>query len=404
MAIETQTVITDLRSTVNTTGEPIHIRDVDSDMHLLQPYQTPIDDFFASQKWGEITTYGERGKYEWFEDKFLPDSTTTTKAIAGGSNTESSLTIANEYFQQWDTILIESTREVCVITNDCIGTTTIDLALNGSGNITAAASGVRIQRLVPAFRETSTKQISISVLQVDKSTFPQIMKRALGMTGRQQAAKIHTGDDWSFQWMKAGMELKEAMERARLNNTDGYDNTTTGQTFMTGFGSLSTNVIPYSGSLDKSEWNAGIKQISEAGKSSYLVAMAGGQALQDIADFMEVKYEFRQTDARFTMQQYGFASAVNMKPLYMQYKHPQCIVDIVWNPQLSGSNLETDIVVFNPENVKRLVMGRDNKGERKFRIEKSIETPGNDSSEAQYLADQGMKIVYEEQHGRFRKS
>lgn len=404
MAIGTQTVITGARATTNTTAGTNFVRDVESDMHLLQPYQTPIDDFFASNKWATETTYGERGKHEWFEDKFLPDSTTTTKAIAGGANTETALTISNAYFQQYDTILIESTREVCVITNDCAGTTTINLALNGSGNITAAASGVRIQRLVPAWIEAGSKQASISVLEVPKSTYPQIMKRALGMTERQQAAKLHTGKDWSYQWAKAGMELKEAIERARLNNTDGYDNTTTGQTFMTGFGSLSTNVIPYSGSLDKTEWNNGIKQISEGGKSSYLIAMCGGQALQDIADFMEIKYEFRQTGQSFTMERYGFANAVNRKPFYIQYQHPQCIVDITWNPQLSGENLENDIVVFNPESVKKLVMGKDKKGERTFRIEKDIQTPGDDSDEAQYKADQGTVIWFEEQHGRFRKS
>lgn len=408
MAIGTQTLVTGTRTTTLTGTTNLKVRDVEDKITKLDPYLTPIEDFFFTNPLQNELTTGDRGKSEWYEDAFLPDTTTLgAGGITGGSNTEAGVKVTNDYFIAYDTVLIESTGEVCGVTAVTPASDTIDIALNGTGNITASTAGENIQRIVPAWIEKGSKAPALTVLPVQKWAYPQIIKKGLSMTGRQQASKQYGGADWGYQWVKAGQEIREALERMFLYNTAAYDDTTgaVGKTFSAGLGSLTTNDMSYSGSCDKAELNAAIKQVATAGKSAHLVLMAGGQLLEDLAAFIHELYAIRQTTGSFNLEKFGMASAVGpRKPFYVTYQHSQCIVDITWNPQLKGDNFDTMGYFISPKNLKKIYVGPDKKGPRKYRAELGIETPGDDSYDAQLLFDQGLKIKLEESHGKFNKS
>ena len=405
MAIGTQTIVTGARSNVNTGSTNLKVRDVEDKVTQLPPYLTPIDDFFVTGKMKSEVTTGEYSKFEWYEDAFLPDVTTLSGGITGGSNTEATVTVAADIFLQYDTILVEATGEICTVTSATTGS--INIQLVGTGNITAAAANTRIQRLVPAFVEAGSKQSALTVLAVQKYGYCQILKKGLSMTGRQQAAKSYGGDDWNYQWIKAGKEIREGLERTFLHNKDAYLDAAgaAGKSYTTGFGSLSTNLLPYTDSIDREVWDAGIRQIAENGKSSYLIAFAGGAALQDISNFGTSPFTYSQQGSSMTVDKVGIATAVDRKkPRIFTYQHPMCMVDVVWNPQLKGTKYDGYVLVINPDNVKKRYMANDKKGSRKYRVEMGIETPGADQTDAQYLFDQGLQIKLEESHGWFTKA
>ena len=403
MSIGTQTNVAGTRTNYGVTAATLKVRDVEDKINLLDPYLSPIDDFFATNKLANKVTTGEYAKFEWFEDAFLPDVTTLTKAITGGSTTESTVTTAADIFLENDTVLIEETDELLLVT--AANTGSVDLKHVGSGNITAAASGGRIQRLVPAFVEAGAKQTALTVLAVPKYGYCQILKKGLSMSGRQQAAKQYGGDDWSYQWIKAAREIKEALERTLLYNDDAYVDTTNGRSYTAGFLSLTTNIIEYAGTLNKVKWDEGLQQIFENGRSAVLNAYAGGDALSAISAFASQPFTYSQTGGQMQVTRAGIVNATqNGRPKLLQYMHPMGIVNVYWNPQLKGPKYSGYILVMNPDNVQKRFMAPDKKGPRKYRVEMGIETPGYDTTDAQYLFDQGLQIKLEETHGWFKRT
>ncbi len=403
MSIGTQTIVSGARTNYGVTAATLKVRDVEDKINLLDPYLAPIDDFFATNKLANQVTTGEYSKFEWFEDAFLPDVTTLSAGITGGSTTESTVTTAADIFLDNDTVLIEETDELLLVTTANTGS--VDLKHVGSGNITAAAAGGRIQRLVPAFTETGTKQSSMTVLAVAKYGYCQIIKKGLSMSGRQMAAKQYGGDDWSYQWIKAAREIKEALERTFLYNDDGYVDTSNGRSYSAGFLSLTTNCIEYAGTLNKVKWDSGLQQIFENGKASVLNAYAGGDALSAISAFASQPFTYSQTGSSMNITRAGIVNATEKgRPKLLEYVHPMGIVNVYWNPQLKGSKYSGYILIMNPENVKKRFMAPDKKGPRKYRVEMGIETPGADQYDAQYLFDQGLQIKLEESHGWFKRT
>ena len=403
MAVGTQTVITGSRTSYGTNAN-LHVRDVEDKVMLLKPYQTPIEDFFFSDKFANEESVGERTKFEWFEDKFLPDSSTIT--TTGGGTTETD-TVGNAYFINFDVIFIPSTGDRLLVTSGG-GTTSITVKKIGAGNITATGGAVGCMRLTQAFAENAAKTSSITVQEVGKSGYCQIQKRMLSMTGREQALSQYTGKDWAYQFPKILMEMKEAMERTWIYNPLAYDEGSggSGRTYSSGFdGELVTNRISYSGTLDETEFDDGMKQIFDGGGSNVREVQCSSGALADINKFMKQRYSIvNETE----IKEYGVLSTARKRPNVTTYLHPQGLMNICWNPQLKAIGTNTKyagaILVFDPEKVKKRYCPPDEKGTRKYRIEKGIETPGDDSYDAQYLFDQGLQVMHEETQGWFFQS
>ena len=142
MAVTNQTIVTGTRTTSNVNSD-MRVRDVENVIALLEPYQTPIEDFFFSGTMPEEVVTHPRSKFEWFEDAFLPDTMTLVDAIGGGSTTEADIVVSGNYFLAGDTILIEATGELARVTAVDTANTEIDIKRVGGGNLSAAAAGTK---------------------------------------------------------------------------------------------------------------------------------------------------------------------------------------------------------------------------------------------------------------------
>lgn len=399
-------VVAGARTNANTSAQNIKVRDVESKINLLKPYKTPLQDFFASKFMGEKETRGEKSKHEWNEDAYLPDTVTATSGITGGGTTET-IPVSSDYFLPYDTVLVESSGDMLLVTS--ISTGNIIVKKVGAGNITAASANVNIQRLSPAFAETGLKQTALSTITTAKSCYCQIIKKAVSLSGREQAANTY-GDGWKYQWIKAGLEVKEANERVWLMNGASYNDTALDITYSAGMrGIFTTNYVEYNGSIDEVELDDFLTQIVNNGNSDEasgtLVLMAGGLAINDIHKFMKSRYSIMQDSKQLEIATYGLATAEkSARPHFIDYIHPLAgILRVVWNPQLKGSKWGASAVCFDPAMLTRMYMGSDEDGVRKYRTEEAIKTPGQDVKEGQMLFDQGLRIKLEQTGGWFAK-
>lgn len=407
MAIGTQEIVrgTAGRATFNTSGQSGHVRDVEPQIKMLLPYATPIENWFASKSWMEEETSGIGGKKEWYEDAFLPSNTVSTGAIAGGS-ASATVAVQNKIFVPNDTLIIEDTNQM-VRVDSVSGYDIVIYSIDGT-NISAVASGAQFQRLSPAFAEGADKAESITVVANLKYAYPQIIKKALKMSGTQQASSFYgaKGGDWKYQWVKKLQELKEEVERMYLQNGSAYDDRVTGtssRTTSAGLQSLSTNRFSTSNPLDKTDWTEGLKQQFSYTNSTVLDAFAGGEALNDFEDWMTAIWSIQQTQSDMTLKGYGLLTTSPQSTLLVRYRHVQGYVNIHYNPQLK-SKYSHDVVCLDGNNIKKIYMAPDEDGARKWRLEMDIKTRGADVKESQYLAHIGLAIQLEEAHARWQSA
>ena len=398
-------VVSGVRSNATTSAQSIKVRDVEPQINLLQPYFYPLQYFAASKFFGEKATGGEKSKTEWNEDKYLPDSVTVPAGITGGGTTET-FAVSNDYFQTYDKILVESSGEVLLVT--AASTPNVTVKKVGAGNITAAVANSTIMRIGNAFPEDGSKQEALTTLTVGKSCYCQILKKAVKMTGREQAADTY-GEGWKYQWVKASLEVKEEMERSWCLNGASYLDTVLEITYSAGLrGALTTNTITYPGNLDEIEFDDAINQIMAYGtgeNSGMLCVMVGSLIESDMNKWMKNRYAIMQDSKELEVKTYGLATTMkNMSPQFIDYKHPNAILRVFWNPQLKGSKWGTCAAIFDPRMLTRMYMKPDEDGPRKYRQEMAIKTPGADRKEGQMLFDQGLKVRLEETGGWLQKA
>lgn len=403
MAIGTQTIVSGTagRTTYNTSGQSGHIRDVEPQIKMLLPYATPIENWFMSRSWMEEETTGIGGKKEWYEDAFLPSNTTMTDGITGGATSET-ITVANPIFIANDTLIVEDTNQFVRVSAVSGNDVTI-YTPNGS-NLTASPANGQLQRLSPAFIEGGDKAESITVVATLKYAYPQIIKKALKMSGTQQASGFYgaKGGDWKYQWIKKLQEFREEIERMYLQNPASYDDRTTSQsrTISAGLQSLSTNRFSTGGTLDKTDWSDGLKAQFQYTNSTMLDAFCGGEALNDFDTWMSTIWNIQQNQPDLQLKGYGLLTTSPQSTMLVRYRHPMGYVNIHYNPQLK-SKYAHDVVVLDDKNIKKIYMAPDEDGARKYRLEMDIKTRGADVKESQYLAHIGLAIQLEETHSRF---
>lgn len=404
MSATAPVVVAGARSTTNTADQSIKVRDVEAKINLLQPYFFPLQWFRATKLFKEFATGGDKSKTEWNEDKYLPDSVTATNGITGGGTTET-FVVSGNYFKVYDTILAENSNELLLVTAVTVAAGTVTVKKVGAGNITAVAAGKILMRLANAFPEGAAKQTSLTTLTVPKYCYCQIVKKAVQMTGREQAADTY-GDGWKYQWVKASLEVKEEMERSWVLNGPSYLDSALDITYSAGMrGSFTTNLMEYTGDLDEVELDDAILQVVNQGtaeNSGMIMIMGGGTILNNINKFLKARYQIIQDSANFKLNTYGVATTYEKKePHFVDYQHLSTVVRVFWNPQLKNAYAK-EAAIYDPRMISMPYMKPDEDGVRKMRQELAIKTPGTDVKEGQILFDQGLKIKLEETGGWLR--
>lgn len=368
--------------------------DVDKVLYLLEPYQTPLfTKYFFQNKPSDAVINGN-AKFSWFEDEYFPYITTVTN-ITGGATSEDNITVGSHNpFAVGDVFLITATEQLVYV--DSIASDEIDITiLDGSTNITATTTGHMI-KVGSRNHEYGTPRTSTMTNEIEKFNYCTIFKETITTSGRQEAGDHYTnGKTHAEQVQKKILEMKQQYERNFWFSTSAIslvDSSTYRMTFGQGaLGRITTNKVPYTGTLDEPQFDAFLAQVLQKGspdKDLY----CGANAYNAVSKFVKDKYQVVNS----TASTYGVHVTQYVAPLGKR-------ITLIWNPVFEGKFLDY-IFALDPKGIKMRHMANDNKGSRKFRMEDFDETNGIDGTSTQIMSDLGIQIANEETHGILYKA
>ena len=387
------------RTTLNTTTTN-KVRDVESMMKWIRPFQTPITQYFVGDKRRQEVTFGDRSKFEWYEDTDLSRSTTLPSGITTGSTTKTGVAVGANIFRVNDLVFFPSTRQTARVTVVTSGSSTIDLILVSSGTFTVVASGAVVKNLRSAHADNYSRQSSATTTETLKTGYCQIGLEAISMTGRQQAAKPYTGKDWAYQVKKKLEEMKRYVEDMFLFNPASTDDSTNDFTYSAGaVGAITTNDISYSGTVDDSELVDFLEVVMAQGSPERFM-FCGSKYMKDIDRFLKDVFTHNTNDF---IKSYGGVTTQRNNPEFLTYKSPFGLVHFVWHP-LMTNEYSYNALCLDLEKIKMRYMNDDEVGSRKFRIEKDVQDLGSGNKHDQMLSDIGFQFCEEINHGWHRKA
>ena len=380
------------RTTLNVTTTN-KMRDVEKDMLWVRPYQYPITQFFLGKKFRQKETFGDRSKFEWYEDADVLRQTTTS--VTGGGTTET-LTVAHDIFRVGDVIWIDKTNENIIVTSVDTGSHQITVRKVGSGSLTSSSGTTNITNLSPSFTDDYTLPTGISTTETAKYGYCSILYDVISMTGRQQASAPYTGKDWTYQVMKKYEEIKKWQEMMWLFYGDALDDQTNDVTYTMGFkGRVTTNVSYYTGTLDDSELVDFLETVMDTGSPERFLYCSTGY-MKYLDRLLKEVFMHQTTDF---ITEYGGITKKGQDPKFLTYDSPFGRVHCLWHPMIAGTTYSYGALCVDPEFISMRFMRNDEVGSRKWRIEKDIQVKGSGNKTDGILADTGLEIRNEINHG-----
>lgn len=389
-----------IRSGVMTTINAVannQVPDIDAMLFLLEPHQTPMSQWLHFNNLAPAEkVINANGYFQWFEDEYVPLYTTLTGAgITGGSSSEDNIGLTlGTIFAQYDILLVESSEQMVYV--DSVASSEVDIThIDGSTNITAAATGT-IRKIGSYNHEYDTTREAISTKEIEKNNYCTIFSESVKTSGRYQAGDKYTGGKThKDQVVKKTKEMKQQYENNFMFSTGSGTNTVSTNYRMTygiGFlGRVTTNETSYSGTLSEDALDDYCRKVFAKG-SSIKMHFCGGHHLVEINKIVKDRYQVVPNPAT---EIYG----VNLT----EYITPFGRMQIIYHPEMTGKFSYFGFTV-DREHIKLRYMADDDTGSRKFRIEENVQTPGTDGKTSKLLADQGFEITNEELHGILYKS
>ena len=381
----------------------IQMPDNDKLLYLLYPFQYPLFQkmYFSTGRRSEAVI-ADTGLFSWFEDELYPNTTAlTSTGIAGGSATENIETFLTVNFvQPYDVLLIEKTGQMVYCTT--ITTNTTVSTMDGSDLIEAAADGL-IRKIGTLDHEYAGTRTAVSTQPVAVSNYLTKFNESVGMTGRQIASKTYTnGMSFKDQVDKKVDEMKLIYENnfkfsteSGVKTVSGSDGNTYNATYGKGLsGQITTNVVEYT-------------TLSDTDVDNFLAAIAGtgGSNVKDLYQGTTQSLTFSKLiKDKYSINPTPITTKYGVK--LTQYVLPQATLNLIWDPTMNGKFTNWGFAV-DPDArkpVKLRYMADDDKGSRKFRVEKHVETPGTDGRLDKFLSDISIQVPSQEIHGIFRKS
>lgn len=333
-------------------------------------------------------------KFEVQEDVLMPHLVSLSATITGSSATES-LTAAADYVyvKLNDLLLNPSNQEVYRVTT-AITSSAVPVTRWPSGNITADSSATRVLiNIGTAYPEKGSSAEALSTVSTFPYSYTQILKKAVEMSGTQQATDNYGGNDFANQRVKATEEFKLDVERMSIFGIRGLVQT------------AGAFVRASSGMLDQTSGAMGITDSSQfvgdgvtgtdfcdetyffetycknlfAKGSNTKTLYCGATALMKIGQFSAVKQQTKVSDT-----EYGYSVEV--------IKTPFGQARLVWHPALEQSYANWIIGVDRGDYLKYRFLSA-NGINRDMQYQQNIHTPDVDERKDQYLAEIGMHLA-----------
>lgn len=373
-------------------------------LYLLYPFQYPLFQkmYFSTGRRAE-PVYNDKGLFNWYTDELYPYFATLTGAgIAGGSATENIGSVINTAFiMPNDLLLIESTGQLVYCTtitpNITIST------MNGTDLISASAAGNCIRKVGTLDHEFAGLRTAVSTVPVQVSNYLTKFNESVGMTGRQQAGKTWTdGTSFKEQIDKKVDEMKLMYENnfkfstaSGIKTVTGSDGATYNATYGKGLlGQITTNIKEYTTITEDFVDNFAITLFNTGGSNVRDLYFGSNLSL----GFMKIVKDKYRIDPKPITAEYG----VRLQKWILN----QGEFNLIWDPTMSNRYADQGFAI-DPDArrpVKMRYMADDDKGSRKFRIEKNVQTPGTDGRIDKFLADIGIQVPLESINGIARKA
>lgn len=386
--------------TSTTTGTNQQVQDIEKVLQVLKPYQTPLVQWLWFYSQPAKPVVNPTGKFSWFESEFLPHQAQLTSVVSPGSSAGSlRLTATNvnplEIFNTDDIVLLEALDKALYVESTTPSEVILKSMDPGSEFEDIDAAGSFIKIIGSRNSEYNGIRKSINARETEHANYLNIFTESIATSGRAQAGEYYTdGLTHDEQVEKKIEEMKLQIERyflfapAEGYATIGNYRTTWGHGLM---GRIKSNINSYSGALSETVFDTHLKKVFARGSNRKL-HLCGSDQLAEINKFVKDRYHI-QNDLSSKM--YGLQ--VN------SYVTPFGIVDLMWDPVMDGKYSSYGFTV-DAERIRMRFMSPDKKGERKFRIEEGVETPGVDGTTTKILFDVGIEIHNEATHGLLRKS
>lgn len=389
-------VIQGVRST-RLTNQNNQMPDYLRKMMLLEPYQTPFTQFLFWQAFNAKKVINAQGKFNWFEDQFLPHQITTTDVVTAvaGKLTLTNLNVDTvDVFKVNDRVYIEETDEEAfvesVATNQAVLVGVADGVNQTPPNLTSLTAGNGIKIIFNAQFEGSGAPDPRTTLKVEVSNYLTMLKETVTLTGREIAGETWSdGTTHAEEVRKKISEVKLQMERnfmLALKAGINYGADGKVQSYGRGaLGTFTTNVSTYTAPLLEADLDAHIESIQRGGmvKTHY----CGTAQFNDIQKFLKDKI---QVQKEMFVTPYG----VNVT----QYRLGHYLFNLVWNPVLDGKFTDWGITIDHSR-VKMRFMADDDKGQRKFRVRTNVQDPDVEEKKTVILSDVGIMLANEETGG-----
>jgi hypothetical protein len=366
-------------------------REVFDAIYNFKPYQTPVAQWYMANKRNKLRTGNP--KFEIQEDILTPHTVALSAAISGGGATES-LTAAVDYIytKQFDLLLNPSNGEVYRVTS-AVSSATVAVTRWPSGNITADTNAARTLIVIgTAFGEGTASAQALSTQGTFPINYTQILKKAVEMSGTQEATENYGGNDWVNQRVKATEEFKNDIERMSIfgiqgvvTTGGGYVRASSGFLDSTSGGMGITNTSQFIGAADGESFctetyffNTFLKNLFAKGTNEK-VLYCGANALIAINDFSKIKQQTKVVE-----KEYGVDVVTVICPFGR--------VKLEWHPMLENLYSNWAIGVDRDDYLKYRFLSANGKN-RDMQYQENIHTPGTDERKDQYLAEIGMHLA-----------
>ena len=364
-------------------------------MQKLEPYQTPIMQYTFFSGKASQPCKNEDGKFSWFEKNWFPHYTTAIAAVTYSSGlTLTSANCANkDIFRLHDIVIIEDdTLQMGFVSSVTAGGGS-DVVITHPDGTTALSSiskaGIVIKVTTKATIEENLNPTMKSLQEAELYNYCSIETTLVGTTGRQQSGSYYTNGKTQADLLTDEISaMKLRFERMFLLNLIGGRVAATGRNYTKGMlGFITTNRSYYSGALPEETLDAHFQAVFAKG-TNHKTHFCGSTQLAKIAAIIKNKYGIVGGDV--VVKKYGID--------LIEYITPFGKVDIVWDPVLDGVFSDFGVTV-DTKNIIGRYQDNDDKGSRKFRIERGVQTPGYDGKQDKLLADLGCQYMQESTAG-----
>ena len=198
----------------------------------LEPNESPFITFLRASK--KNTRVAHNPKFEWMEDKLVPNATTLATAIAATGTTSVVVATGDGKLFREGTILMAST-EAMQVTAVSTDTLTVTRGFGGTTALASIAKDTPIYIIGTPNAENATSPAALSTQVTEVYNYTQIFRTPVQLSNTADKTKMYGGADRGYQRSKALLEHKREIATSfyagirSINSA--YDTRTTGGLF-----------------------------------------------------------------------------------------------------------------------------------------------------------------------------